>query len=188
VASIAPCAGTSGEFSASPAGPFTVIANATDQKIGTTQSVSLIYRPVDSGTDSGCLEISTDDPYAPVLNVDVTGSGFVPLPVLDLDIAGFTVTPSVTLRSKASIAIQLFVLNPGTVTGSATATVTGARNGVQVYSRSLSVSDTTGDSTPTVFTFPAYKPTQAGTITWTATIADSDSDIDSANASTAVTR
>jgi hypothetical protein len=187
VTSIAPCIGMSGEYSATPATPFTVITNATNQKTGTMQNLSVTYRPVDGGTDAGQLCISTDDSNNPVLKLNVTGSGYVPVS-FDLDVAGFSVTPSVSLKSRKSIAIQLSVLNPGAASGSAIATVAGTLNGVQIYSQSLSVSDAIGDSRPTAFTFPSYKPTAVGTITWTATIADSNSDVDNATATTTVSR
>jgi hypothetical protein len=37
------------------------------------------------------------------------------------------------------------------------------------------------------FSFPSYRPTRNGTITWTVTVADGNSDVDSAGATTAVT-
>ena len=103
--------------------------------------------------------------------------------VLDLDIAALKVTSSVRLGK--AISIQLSVENPGTVLGQALATVEGWQNGVRVYSWSLNVYDYNGKGT-TSFNFPTYTPTAKGTITWTATIADVDPDVDTASATTVV--
>jgi hypothetical protein len=57
--------------------------------------------------------------------------------------------------------------------------------GVKVYSWSLNVYDYNGKGS-TSFNFPAYKATSKGTISWTATIADVDPDMDMATATTVV--
>jgi Beta-propeller repeat len=102
---------------------------------------------------------------------------------LDLDIAQFRVTKHVAL-SRGSIDLTLVVRNSGVVNGQAQATVVGVQNGVQVYAETITVSDPVG-SGRSKFDFPAFAPTAAGDITWTATIDDPDPDID---ISTAVTR
>jgi PKD repeat protein len=103
--------------------------------------------------------------------------------VLDLDIAAFKVTKSVSVGKP--IAIQVSVENPGTVLGQALATVVGTRDGIQVYKWSLNVYDYNGKGT-TSFNFPTYVPTAKGTINWTVTIADVDPDPDLATATTTV--
>ena len=141
------------------------------------------------GTDTGCLSIATDDPQRPTLTLNVSGSGTTPPPPpVDVDIVNFTVTPSVSLRSRTPIAIQLSVINPGTTAGNATASVQGTLNGTVVYSQSMIVSDAIGDGNATVYTFPSYTPTAKGTIAWTAYVNDTTSDADTAAASTVVNR
>ncbi len=103
--------------------------------------------------------------------------------VLDLDIAALKVTSSVRLNK--SVTIQLQVNNPGPILGQAQATVVGKMNGVEVYSWSLNVYDTPGGKV-TSFNFPSYKAITAGTVSWTATIADVDPDVDLATATTVV--
>jgi len=103
--------------------------------------------------------------------------------VLDLDIDGFKVDKS--QRVDRDISIQLIVENPGTVLGQALATVVGVQDGVTVYNWRLNVYDYNGKGS-TKFNFPDYTPTTGGTITWTATIADVDPDIDLATATTLV--
>ncbi|MFN2137624.1 MAG: hypothetical protein ACK2UK_16805, partial [Candidatus Promineifilaceae bacterium] len=73
----------------------------------------------------------------------------------------------------------------GTVLGQAIATVIGVQNSMEVYSRRLNVYDNIGKGT-TSFAFADYTPEFAGTIEWTATIADADPDLDEATATTAV--
>jgi hypothetical protein len=71
------------------------------------------------------------------------------------------------------------------VLGQALATVVGEQDGVVIYNWRLNVYDYNGKGT-TKFDFPDYIPTTKGTITWTATIADVDPDIDLVTATTVV--
>jgi hypothetical protein len=103
--------------------------------------------------------------------------------VLDLDVAAFKVSKSVSLGK--SISIQLSVENPGTVLCQAIATVVGTQNGSEVYRWRLNVYDYNGGG-PTSFTFPSYKATAKGSISWAVTIADVDPDTDLATAVTTV--
>jgi cysteine-rich repeat protein len=105
--------------------------------------------------------------------------------VLDLDIAGFRLTKRVRLTHLKPVSIKLVVKNNGTVDGTANATVVGVLNAVEVYNQTLTVSDPVGNGR-TTFLFPAYTPVDAGDIQWTATIADTDPDIDEATATTRV--
>jgi hypothetical protein len=62
------CAGTSSEFSWSPAAPFSVPAGG-----GVTLTVT--YTPGDTGTDVGCLQIASNDPDENPIALAVDGSG-----------------------------------------------------------------------------------------------------------------
>jgi hypothetical protein len=84
-----------------------------------------------------------------------------------------------------SITIKLKVKNNGSVLGQAIATVVGVQNGEEVYRLRLNVYDDIGKGT-TTFDFGSYTPTESGDITWTATIADEDPDVDVATAGTSV--
>lgn len=55
VTAIALCPGTSTEFTWAPSGPFTLAPN-------TSRTLGVTYAPVDSGIDSGCLAITSNDP------------------------------------------------------------------------------------------------------------------------------
>lgn len=103
--------------------------------------------------------------------------------VLDLDPVALKVTKSTEVGK--SVSIQLQVENPGPVLGQAIATVVGSQNGVEVYRWRLNVYDFPGGRA-TSFTFPTYRTTVSGTISWTATIADKDPDTDLVRATTAV--
>jgi hypothetical protein len=65
------------------------------------------------------------------------------------------------------------------------ATITGVQNGAEVYYQTMLVTDPSGKGR-TDFSFPAYKPTDEGTIEWTATIDDDDPDDDTKTGRTIV--
>jgi len=71
VTAIARCAGTSAEFTWSPAAPFTVAA-------GGATALTVSYTPTAAGADSGCLAITSDDHDSPVTNLAVQGAGVAP--------------------------------------------------------------------------------------------------------------
>ena len=102
-------------------------------------------------------------------------------PMVDLDISGFRVTNRVSLARVRPVEILLVVRNNGIVNGSAIATVVGVQGGSEIYRESLQVSDNVGGG-HTTFEFRTFVPTAAGDITWTATIADQDADVDQATA------
>lgn len=102
---------------------------------------------------------------------------------LDLDIAALSI--SKTARVGKPISIKLSVLNNGSVTGQAFATIVGVMNGSEIYRWRQNVFDDLSKGS-TTFTFPSYTPKAAGTIEWTADIADGDPDEDIAEATTLV--
>lgn len=68
VTNIALCSGTSTEFtSSSPALPFTVTP-------GSSETLSVVYTPADTGIDTGCIEIASNDPITPTATLNVTGN------------------------------------------------------------------------------------------------------------------
>lgn len=116
-------------------------------------------------------------------NTARTTATISPLALLDLDIN--TLSVAKTGRVGSAIVIKLKVENSGTVLGQAIATVVGVQHGMEVYRLRLNVFDDIGRGT-TTFNFGSYTPTVAGDITWTATIADGDPDMDEKTAVTAV--
>jgi hypothetical protein len=68
VSAIAPCAGTSAEFTWSPAAPFTVAA-------GGATALNVTYAPTGAGADAGCLALTTNDPATPTAQLAVQGLG-----------------------------------------------------------------------------------------------------------------
>lgn len=180
VTAINPCAGTSGEYTWSPAAPFAVAA-------GGSQALTVTYRPVDGTSDTGCLQIVSNDTATPAATLNLTGAGSQPtVQLLDLDIAGLAAGRRASLSRGKTVQVKLTVANPGPMSGSADATLVGVQNGTQVYSETLAVSAAVGGTA--VYTFPAYLPTAIGTITWTATIADQDPDTDTATATTSIVK
>jgi hypothetical protein len=72
VNSINLCAGTSAEFS------FTADPTPIVIPPGGTRMVSVAYAPVDEGLDTGCLDITSDDPDESVVFLDLSGNGTAP--------------------------------------------------------------------------------------------------------------
>lgn len=182
VTDIALCTGTSTEFTWSPPAPFTVTS-------GSSTTLSVTYAPVDEGTDTGCLNITSNDPITNPAVLSLSGSGVTTPPPseLDVDIRRFTASKSVKLKEKGKameVKFRLVVFNAGTTTGTAPATLVGMQSGMEVYNETVDVS-APPDRTAT-YSFPAYAPTALGDITWTVTVADTDADVDQATAVTTV--
>jgi hypothetical protein len=104
-----------------------------------------------------------------------------------LDIRAFAVTSHVTLGGEAhgSVWLWLIVKKSGAANGQGTANITGLQNGVKVYDLTIAVSS--ADRNRGRYFLPRYRPTAAGTITWTVTLDDGDPDLDVATAATDVT-
>ena len=134
-----------------------------------------------SGADSFIYTVS-DGIGTATATVAVTvnaGAGSV-----DLDISAFRITGQIR-GLPGTVTIRLDVRNNGTVVGSRPATVVGVRNNEQVYSETRQVSDAVGGGS-TAFNFTSFPVTVPGNITWTATIADDNPDVDQATATTRV--
>jgi hypothetical protein len=107
--------------------------------------------------------------------------------VIDLDIAQFQVTKRARLTSKRTdVAIKLVVKNNGDFNDAKRpATVTGMRDGVEVYTWTEQVSDPVGNGRSR-YDFPSHPVDQAGDIMWRVEIFDDDPDDDVATAVTQV--
>lgn len=180
VSSISPCNGTSGEYSWSPAAPFTVSPAGS-------QTLSVSYAPVDATSDTGCLEIASNDPATGSTQLNLSGAGSEPATqTLDIDIARLATTKRVSLNRIKPVEIKIAVTNPGTLGGAAEATLVGVQNGTQIYNETIAVSAPAGGSAR--YKFPAYLPTATGLIDWSVTLTDEDPDIDQAGASTKIVK
>jgi PKD repeat protein len=105
---------------------------------------------------------------------------------VDLDIAQFRVTKRVKLSRVKPVQIKLVVKSDRRSEGySRLATVIGMQGRVEVYNEIMNVGVPLGFSR-SPFNFPPYTPVAVGDITWSATIADDDPDIDVAIATTKV--
>ena len=109
------------EFSlgAAPATPFNVAA-------GASATVDVVYTPLDNGTDTGSLTISSNDPDSPTVVVNLTGTGNVVVP----NACNFAINPaslsfgSVIVGNTSTL--QTTVTNNGTAACNITAGVTGS--------------------------------------------------------------
>jgi hypothetical protein len=145
---------------------------------------TVTYTPNTGFTGNDAFDYTIEDGFGGVATAAVTVT-VVAGPPVDLDIAQFKVTKRVRLARTKPIGVQLTVRNNGLVEGDAPATIVGEQNGVVVYTETLTVTDAVGNGR-TKYDFPAYIPTEAGDILWTATIADGDPDDDTAVATTTV--
>ncbi len=150
---------------------------------------TVTYTPNTGFTGTDAFDYTIEDGFGGSATATVTIT-VVAGPPVDLDIAQLKVTRSVRLAKVKPIAIQLTVKNDGTVEGDAPATIVGVQNNVEVYNETLTRSDAVGNGR-TKWDFPSYTPgvdgpAVAGTIVWTATIADGDPDADEATATTTV--
>lgn len=181
VTAINACAGTSGEYTSSPSSSFSVAA-------GGSQNLSVTYTPVDGTTDNGCLQIVSNDPATAVATLNLTGAGSVPptSQLLDIDISGLSASRRVSLSRGKQVVLKLAAVNPGTVSGSANATLIGIQNGAAVYSQTATVTLSAGATAN--YAFPSYLPTALGEISWTLTIDDQDPDLDTATAVSKIVR
>ena len=184
VESVARCATTSAEFAVSPTGPFSVAP-------GSSQTLTVTYAPVDATTDSGCIQIVSNDPTSATVQVNVSGTGqSVPTSdLVDVDIKRFAVRKRVDFSRGLSATPKVSVVNSGTVEGTATVTVEGSVTDALgttsiVYTASQDV--TLAPAANARLTFPSYSPTAPLAINWTATVADQDPDLDLATATTKV--
>jgi photosystem II stability/assembly factor-like uncharacterized protein len=105
---------------------------------------------------------------------------------VDLDIAGFRVGTLFGSRPCAEpfddIPVTLSVINAGTVDEARIATVVGIQSlgfgrSIEVYRAGLAVSSRVR-ANATVWSFPPFRRTMSGAITWTATIVDDNPDQD----------
>jgi hypothetical protein len=173
----AACAGTSAEFSASPAS-FTVTA-------GGKTTVTVTYAPIDATVDSGCVALANNDAATGTVNVSVSGTGQAvttppPSGLLDVDITRFGVAKRLDISRGGTASPMVSVVNAGTVAGTATVIVEGVdAAGLAVYSASQDV--TLLPAATAKVKFPDFVPTAPGDLVFTATVVDADPDTDVAS-------
>lgn len=151
VTGISLCAGTSSEFSWSPAAPLTVAP-------GGSTTLTVTYAPLAAGTDTGCLAIASNDPANPTVNLDLSATAVAPTaPAIALDPASLAFG-NVTVGGTGTMTTQ--VRNTGTatlnVTGIARCSGTSAEF---AWSPAAPLTVAPGESTTLTVT---YTPTSAG--------------------------
>ena len=73
------------------------------------------YAPVDATSDTGCLEIASNDPATGSTQLNLSGAGSEPATqTLDIDIARLATTKRVSLNRIKPVEIKIAVTNPGT--------------------------------------------------------------------------
>ncbi|HQR29451.1 MAG TPA: choice-of-anchor D domain-containing protein, partial [Anaeromyxobacteraceae bacterium] len=182
VLGIAACTGASPEFTETPPAPFSVAP-------GQARTLTVTYSPTDTGADTGCFTIASNDPVNASVNLAVQGMGTSP-PVagVDIDIDEFRVPRSVDPSRTASVTPRLHAKNSGKVDGSAPARLTGDLGGARVYDRIITITLRRGRDGE--FPFPDWPvpPGASGVVLWTVTLDDANPDVDRATARTRVGR
>jgi hypothetical protein len=161
--------------------------NATDPDAGTVLTYALTQFPAGMtiNATTGLIQWTPAAVGNQVVTVQVTDNGAPQLSAsqtftiavagaIDYDIASFPVNGQRRVGQLLTPVVR--VRNAATGQQLRTARVTGTRNGVQLYNRTLQVSAAPGQTVPV--SFPSYRPTQTGTIIWRATIADDNPDVD----------
>ncbi len=183
VTGVSRCSGTPATFAWSPAAPFTVAP-------GQSVTLTATYAPTAAAAESGCLALASNDPAHPAVELAVAGTGAqppVPSADADIDIDELEVPRAVSPR-KTSITPRIELENRSAVSGTATARLTGAIDGVQVYDQTIPVELAAGAEG--TFSFPPYETggRSRAKILWRATVADQDPDVDEATATTWLSR
>lgn len=183
VTGISLCSGTSATFAWFPAAPFTVAP-------GQSVTLTATYAPTAAAAENGCLALASNDAAHPSVELAVAGTGApppVPSADADIDIDELEV-PRAVSRKATSITPRIELENRSTVSGTATARLVGAIDGVQVYDQTIPIELAAGAEA--TFSFPPYALGAQGRakLLWTVTVADQDPDVDEATATTWLSR
>lgn len=153
VSSVARCTGTSTEFSASPAGPFTVAA-------GARATVTVSYAPGAAGTDSGCFQIASNDGATGTVQVAVSGTGQTAVLAPRIAVSPTSLSfGTVTVGSSASQTTTVSNAGTADLLVSSVAPCTGTSAEFAASPTGPFTVAAGGSQTVTV----AYAPTSAGT-------------------------
>jgi Abnormal spindle-like microcephaly-assoc'd, ASPM-SPD-2-Hydin len=184
VTGISLCSGTPATFAWSPTAPFSVLP-------GASATLTVTYAPAVVGAESGCLAVASNDGAHPAVQLVLAGTGApppVPSADLDIDIVRLDV-PKAASPKVTSITPTIDLVNPGAVSGAATARLVGTIDGVTVYDKTIPAELAAGAQG--TFSFPpvVFGGDKArARLLWTATVADQDPDVDEATATTSLSR
>ncbi|MGB5409533.1 MAG: choice-of-anchor D domain-containing protein, partial [Thiogranum sp.] len=134
-----------------PNTPFTVAPNGSE-------TVDVVYTPVDNGADTGSLAIVSDDPDSPTVTVTLTGTGNVVV----ADACNFTVAPAALGFGNTDIGtsptLSTTVTNSGTAACNITAIVSGSAEFALASGSPVTVAANGGTAAVTV----SYTPADVG--------------------------
>ena len=176
VTNVSLCGGTSSEFGI-PAWSQAAI------EFGQSVTVPVDYSPSATGLDTGCLEVSSDDPVDGSVQVPLSGFGVETL--VDVDITQFLTADSADLDNGDTVTPSVDIINSGKGRNSVLVHVIAEQAGTELYSETQEV-DSGRRRTRQSVSFPSYVPDRVGMITWTAEVIDGDPDRDAATSSTDV--
>jgi PKD repeat protein len=177
VTSVTNCGGTSTEFNGSP--------GAFDVEPGGSVALSVSYTPADELLDDGCLQIMSNDPDESMIQLAVSGTGYVPAPVMsDVDITRFAAARRARLGQGRPVSIRVVLMNPGLDSADADVLLTATQSGVVVYEEQVGTTVLAGQQSQVEF--PPFTPSEAGDIEWHIDVVDEDPDIDEATTMTHV--
>jgi len=143
-----------------PNTPFTVAPNGSE-------TVDVVYTPVDNGADTGSLAIVSDDPDSPTVTVTLTGTGNVVV----ADACNFTVAPAALGFGNTDIGtsptLSTTVTNSGTAACNITAIVSGSAEFALASGSPVTVAANGGTAAVTVSYTPADVGADAGNLNLT---------------------
>ena len=151
----------------------------------TNNGNSLTYTPAAGFSGIDTLIYTVSDGNGGTASATVSVDVAAVASVVDLDIYNLKTSKGVKVGGNVSISLAVNLISA--VGEPRPATIAGVDNtGVEIYRQTLNVDDASGGR-PTTFRFPAYTATGSeGLITWTATVADDDPDLDVATRTTKV--
>lgn len=144
---------------------------------GTSQAIQPgFFTPDDTNPNHGLQTVAV--PAFTVAEAPSTG--------LDVDIGRLSVPRRVDPSRGRALSPLLVLLDPGSVGGTAAATVTASIGGTQVYSQTMQAQLAAGGRSSLRFPDFVVPADATGVIAWEATVADEDPDVDVAVAQTQI--
>jgi hypothetical protein len=164
-------------------GGFTVVEPATlpvTVPPGGSTPLTATYTPTDLLADNALVQIHSNDPGSAIRGVTLSGTGFDPNAVLDVNITSVNVAS--VAKARTPLTLSVATTNVGALSGNVTIEVVAVQRGVELYRASQTVFSTAGWSA--VYTGFGFTPRSKGTVDWTVTLTDGAPDQDIATAST----
>jgi hypothetical protein len=135
--------------------------------------LTVTYTPTDVVQDSAYVRIHSNDPTFPIVTGTLSGNGYDPNAVLDVDITSVAVAAAAKVNKPLTLSVA--TVNVGGLSGNVVIEVVAVQGGVEVYRSSQTVYSARGAQT--VYSGFGFTPRKRGTVDWTVTLTDLGQDI-----------